>query len=158
MFCEISGPLSHAAYTERSTSVDLLIKIPGSLNPAAYWKVYNFFKRSEICLKKRSKISNAPLWKFDKNIPGTSPGQSECICLDSSFKLPWSTYFHCVCSKRNWKSYIAFSEFLVDPALCAAESLIRKSIKNVHESYSLMWHRHGKEQFFYNSYHNSESK
>ena len=31
MFCEISGPLSlsHAAYTERSTIVDLLIKIPG---------------------------------------------------------------------------------------------------------------------------------
>ena len=36
MFCEISGPLSHAAYTERSTIVDLLIKIPGPLNPAAY--------------------------------------------------------------------------------------------------------------------------
>ena len=36
MFCEISGPLSHAAYTERSTSVDLLIKIAGPLNPAAY--------------------------------------------------------------------------------------------------------------------------
>ena len=35
-FCEISGPLSHAAYTERSTIVDLLIKIPGPLNPAAY--------------------------------------------------------------------------------------------------------------------------
>ena len=33
MFCEISGPLSHAAYTERSTIVDLLIKIlpPGRL-------------------------------------------------------------------------------------------------------------------------------
>ena len=30
------GPLSHAAYTERSTIVDLLIKIPGPLNPAAY--------------------------------------------------------------------------------------------------------------------------
>ena len=28
--------LSHAAYTERSTIVDLLIKIPGPLNPAAY--------------------------------------------------------------------------------------------------------------------------
>ena len=26
MFCEISGPLSHAAYTERFTVVDLLIK------------------------------------------------------------------------------------------------------------------------------------
>ena len=36
MFCEISGPLSHAAYTERSTIVQLLIKIPGPLNPAAY--------------------------------------------------------------------------------------------------------------------------
>ena len=35
MSCEISGPLSHAAYTERSTIVDLLIKIPGPLNPAA---------------------------------------------------------------------------------------------------------------------------
>ena len=41
MFCEISGPLSHVAYTERSTIVDLLIKIPGPLN-------HNFFKRSEI--------------------------------------------------------------------------------------------------------------
>ena len=30
-FSEISGPLSHAAYTERSTIVDLLIKIPGPL-------------------------------------------------------------------------------------------------------------------------------
>ena len=36
IFCEISGPLSHAAYTERSTIMDLLIKIPGPLNPAAY--------------------------------------------------------------------------------------------------------------------------
>ena len=36
MFCEISGPLNHAAYTERSTIVDLLIKIPGPLNLAAY--------------------------------------------------------------------------------------------------------------------------
>ena len=63
MFCEISGPLSHAAYTERSTIVDLLIKIPGPLNPAAYWKVHNFFKRSKICPKKTSKISNAPLGK-----------------------------------------------------------------------------------------------
>ena len=35
MFCEISGPLSYATYTERST-IDLLIKIPGPLNPAAY--------------------------------------------------------------------------------------------------------------------------
>ena len=68
MFCEIFGPLSHAAYTERSTIVDLLIKIPGPLNPAAYRKVHNFFKRSEICFKKRSKISNAPAWKFDKKI------------------------------------------------------------------------------------------
>ena len=56
MFCEISGPLSHVAYT----IVDLLIKIPGPLNPAAYWKVHNFFKRSKIC-QKRSNISNAPL-------------------------------------------------------------------------------------------------
>ena len=32
----ISGPLSHAAYAERSTIVDLLIKIPGPLNPVAY--------------------------------------------------------------------------------------------------------------------------
>ena len=31
--------------TERSTIVDLLIKIPGPLNRAAYWKVHNFFKR-----------------------------------------------------------------------------------------------------------------
>ena len=68
MFCEISRPLSHAAYTERSTIVDLLIKIPGPLNPAAYWKVQKKFKRSEICFKKRSKVSNAPAWKFDKKI------------------------------------------------------------------------------------------
>ena len=59
MFWEISGPLSHVAYTERSTIVDLLIKIPGPLNPAAYWKVHYFFKRSKIC-QKRSNISNAP--------------------------------------------------------------------------------------------------
>ena len=60
MFCEISGPLSQAAYI----IVDLLIKIPGPLNSAAYWKVHNFFKRSKIC-QKRSKISKA-LCRFNK--------------------------------------------------------------------------------------------
>ena len=66
-------------HTERSTIVDLLIKIPGPLNPAAYWKVHIFFKRSEICFKKRSKISNGPAWKFDKNIP------DYCLCKTSKF-------------------------------------------------------------------------
>ena len=69
--------------TERSTIVDLLIKIPGPLNPAAYRKVQTKFKRAKIC-QKRSKISNTlppPPWKFDKNIPvlclnGTLP------CID----------------------------------------------------------------------------
>ena len=45
--------------TERSTIVDLLIKIHGPLNPAAYWKVHNLFKGPKF-VQKRSKISNAP--------------------------------------------------------------------------------------------------
>ena len=51
MFCEISGPLSHAAYTERSTIADLSIKIPGPLNPAAYWRS-TFFSKGQKCVKK----------------------------------------------------------------------------------------------------------
>ena len=87
MFCEISGPLSHAAYTERSTIVDLLIKI----QPCGILKVHNVFKRSKIC-QKRSKISNAPAWKFDKNIPDLrSRGMNEYIlglCHGQS-SVPW---------------------------------------------------------------------
>ena len=52
---------------ERSTIVDLLIKIPGPLNPAAYWKVHNFFKRSKIGQKGQK--SQMPPWRFDTNIP-----------------------------------------------------------------------------------------
>ena len=65
-FCEISGATRR---TERSTTMDLLIgKIPGPLNPAAYWKVHNLFQRSTFV--KKSKISNTPPpLRFDINIP-----------------------------------------------------------------------------------------
>ena len=60
MFCEISGSLSHAAYTERSTIVDLLIKISGPFkkNRKKIQKVQNLSKKVknlksplEICYK-----------------------------------------------------------------------------------------------------------
>ena len=49
-------------HTERSTIVDLLIKIPG---PATYLKVHIFFQKVQN-LSKRSKISNVSPWRFDK--------------------------------------------------------------------------------------------
>ena len=58
MFCEISGNLSHTAYTERSTIVDLLIKIP-DLEPCGILKGLQFFQKIQN-LSKKSKISNAP--------------------------------------------------------------------------------------------------
>ena len=45
VFCEISGPLSYAAYRNVH---NLLIKIPGPLNPAAYKKGPQFWIFHEI--------------------------------------------------------------------------------------------------------------
>ena len=71
MFCEISGPLSHAArvfyFTEWSTIVDLLIKIPWTSEPCGILNGPQFFQKVQN-LSKRSKISNAPLGNLIKNI------------------------------------------------------------------------------------------
>ena len=68
MFCEILYlDLWATRRTERSAILDLLIKIPGPLNPAAYWKVHNFFKRSKICPKKVQNLK--PPRRFDEHIP-----------------------------------------------------------------------------------------
>ena len=83
--------------TGRSTIVDVLIKIPGPLNPAAYWKVHNLFKRSKIC-QKRSKNLKSPPWKFDKNIP-------ECIALHRYYQYQvnnHSLYLYLVCTGTSF--------------------------------------------------------
>ena len=69
MFCEISGLLSHAAYTDRKVyNCGPFNLDTWTSQPCGILKGLQFFKRSKI-FQKRSKISNAPPWKFDKNIP-----------------------------------------------------------------------------------------
>ena len=79
MCCGISGPLSHAAYTERSTIVDLLIKIPGPLNPAAYTERSTIFSKGpKVVLKKGPKSQMPPFGNLIKNIPG---GMCVWVCV-----------------------------------------------------------------------------
>ena len=68
MFCEMSGPLSHAVYRQVHNCGPFNLLYTWTSEPCSILKGPQFCQKVQN-LSKRSKISNVPPWKYDKNIP-----------------------------------------------------------------------------------------